>query len=194
MKPLRDAMTRESEAVTRRDDTPTCNVQASCNEKRGQRGQSQTVEICVAHGENIDLPTMPTLPTEIPFPKISAYIRRTNGFSIGVVGNVGNGSSPSRRMVAGVEISPPTICKGRGVVRSVKGMHTINTVCDARPMSREEAAAYLGTSANTLAGWAARRIGPRYSRSGSRRGKVWYRVADLDAWLESRQQPQGTDA
>jgi hypothetical protein len=70
-------------------------------------------------------------------------------------------------------------------------MHVTNTATDTRPLSRDEAAAYLGTTVNTLAGWAARRIGPRYSRSGSRRGKVWYRVCDLDAWLESRQQPQG---
>jgi hypothetical protein len=72
-------------------------------------------------------------------------------------------------------------------------MHVTNTATDTRPLSREQAAAYLGTSINTLAGWAARRIGPRYSRSGLRRGKVWYFQRDLDEWLESRQQPQGDE-
>jgi len=56
-----------------------------------------------------------------------------------------------------------------------------------RPMSRDEAAAYLGLSRVTLACWAARRTGPAYCRSGSKRGRVWYRACDLDAWMESRQ-------
>lgn len=72
-------------------------------------------------------------------------------------------------------------------------MHVTNTLADTRPLSREQAAEYLNTTVNTLAGWAARRTGPRYSRSGVQRGKVWYRVADLDAWLESRRQPQGDE-
>jgi len=55
-----------------------------------------------------------------------------------------------------------------------------------RPMSREEAARYLGTTVNTMAAWAARSMGPAYSRSGSQRGKVWYTVADLDAFIEAR--------
>jgi len=59
-----------------------------------------------------------------------------------------------------------------------------------RPMSREEAARYLGTTVNTLAAWAARSMGPAYSRSGSQRGKVWYTQRDLDEWIESRKQRQ----
>jgi excisionase family DNA binding protein len=55
-----------------------------------------------------------------------------------------------------------------------------------QPLTRDEAARYLGVSRNTLSSWAARKAGPPYSRSGKVRGRVWYRVRDLDAWLESR--------
>jgi hypothetical protein len=59
-------------------------------------------------------------------------------------------------------------------------------------MTRDEAAMRLGVSVHTLAAWAAKHKGPNYSRSGSQRGKVWYRASDLDAWLESRSvKPQG---
>ena len=55
-----------------------------------------------------------------------------------------------------------------------------------QPLSRDEAARYLGVSRYTLSAWAARGTGPRYSRSGKVRGRVWYRVRDLDAFIESR--------
>lgn len=54
------------------------------------------------------------------------------------------------------------------------------------PLTREEAARYLRMSPVTLQCWAARGYGPRYCRSGAKRGRVVYRRADLDAWLESR--------
>jgi hypothetical protein len=54
------------------------------------------------------------------------------------------------------------------------------------PLTREEAALYLRMSPITLQCWAARGTGPRYCRSGDKRGRVLYRRADLDAWLESR--------
>jgi hypothetical protein len=60
---------------------------------------------------------------------------------------------------------------------------TIAAVLD-RPMNREQAAEYLGVSRVTLACWAARKTGPAYSRSGAKRGRVWYRAADLAAWLD----------
>jgi hypothetical protein len=53
------------------------------------------------------------------------------------------------------------------------------------PMTRAEAAKYLRLSPITLTCWAARGTGPRYCRSGKTRGRVVYRRADLDAWLES---------
>ena len=55
-----------------------------------------------------------------------------------------------------------------------------------QPLSRDEAARYLGVSRATMSCWATRRTGPRYSRSGKVRGRVWYRVRDLDAFIEAR--------
>jgi hypothetical protein len=53
-------------------------------------------------------------------------------------------------------------------------------------LSRVEAAAYLSLAPRTLARWAAQQRGPRYARSGPRRGRCWYAISDLDAWLEAR--------
>lgn len=51
-------------------------------------------------------------------------------------------------------------------------------------LSTKEAAEYLGLSVNTLAGWRYLNQGPTYQRLGtSRRAKVRYRRADIDAWL-----------
>lgn len=55
-----------------------------------------------------------------------------------------------------------------------------------QPLTRDQAARYLGVSRNTMSSWATRGTGPRYSRSGKVRGRVWYRVRDLDAFIESR--------
>jgi transposase len=57
---------------------------------------------------------------------------------------------------------------------------------DARIYSRAEAAAILGVKISTMAHWAMQGRGPAYARSGSYRGRVWYRAADLDRWLQSR--------
>lgn len=69
----------------------------------------------------------------------------------------------------------------------MSGMH-LDTIPQREHLSREEAAAYLDIAPRTLARWAAARPprGPRYARSGDRRGRCWYAVADLDAWLASR--------
>jgi hypothetical protein len=64
--------------------------------------------------------------------------------------------------------------------------HAMNTIAPDKPLSREEAAEYLGLSPITLQCWAAQGAGPTYSRSGEKRGRVWYRRADLDRWIESR--------
>ena len=64
-------------------------------------------------------------------------------------------------------------------------MPTNDTATD-RPLTREQAAAYLGVSPVTMACWAARGQGPAYCRSGQTRGRVWYRTLDLDRWLEQR--------
>jgi hypothetical protein len=61
---------------------------------------------------------------------------------------------------------------------------------------RRGAAAILRVSPATLARWATRGHGPRYSRTGSRRGRCLYLERDLVRWLESRAVPHGapTDA
>ncbi|MEI2415488.1 helix-turn-helix domain-containing protein [Orrella sp. JC864] len=46
-------------------------------------------------------------------------------------------------------------------------------------MDRANAARYLGRAKGTLAAWAIQGKGPKYIK----RGRVWYRKEDLDAWL-----------
>jgi hypothetical protein len=54
-------------------------------------------------------------------------------------------------------------------------------------LSRKQAAEYLGLSPITLARWAMQPgRGPRYARSGERRGRCWYRLEDLERWVEQR--------
>ncbi|GAB2709581.1 helix-turn-helix transcriptional regulator [Nocardia thraciensis] len=53
-----------------------------------------------------------------------------------------------------------------------------------RWLTRHEAGEYLGVHPRTLANWAAKGQGPRYSKaSGS---SCMYRRADLDAYLDAR--------
>jgi len=61
-----------------------------------------------------------------------------------------------------------------------------STQSAAEVLSRDEAAAYLRVSPATLNNWAARGLGPRYSRSGAVRGRTLYRLADLRDWLHRR--------
>lgn len=62
------------------------------------------------------------------------------------------------------------------------------TAPDIRPpLSRRQAAAFLNIHPETLARWSATPgKGPRYYRSGPSRGRVWYRVEDLERFIESR--------
>lgn len=46
------------------------------------------------------------------------------------------------------------------------------------------AARYLGVSAQTLSNWRYEGRGPTYRRDGRPHSRVYYRVADLDAWLQ----------
>lgn len=62
-------------------------------------------------------------------------------------------------------------------VEQVRGT-TIRISPDGR-MDTESAAAYLDLSAKTLANYRCRGIGPRLIK----RGRIFYRRADLDAWL-----------
>lgn len=47
----------------------------------------------------------------------------------------------------------------------------------------EAAAEYLGTAESTLANWRSAGRGPKYLKLGA---KVYYRLADLDSWMQSR--------
>lgn len=49
--------------------------------------------------------------------------------------------------------------------------------------SRSEAASYLGISISTLARWAMLRTGPTFYKVGN---QARYRIADLDAFVESQ--------
>ena len=48
-------------------------------------------------------------------------------------------------------------------------------------LTRKEAAAHLRLSPATLANWASIGCGPRYQRIG--RGRVLYRLADVEKWM-----------
>ena len=72
-------------------------------------------------------------------------------------------------------------------------MHATHTA-EARVYSRREAAAILGITPTTLSRWAAQGRGPIYSRSGPRRGRVWYRGPEIERWLQSRSIEPGGEA
>lgn len=48
----------------------------------------------------------------------------------------------------------------------------------------DEAAEALGVSTVTLTEWRKRGIGPAFVRVGAKRGRVLYKVADLEAFLD----------
>ena len=56
-------------------------------------------------------------------------------------------------------------------------------------LTRKQAAAYLQVSLPTLARWASHKEGPPYFLIG---GKARYRVAELDAWIETRRRNDGS--
>jgi hypothetical protein len=56
----------------------------------------------------------------------------------------------------------------------------------AGTLSPQEAASYLGYCTQTLAGWRFQGVGPRYLKLGhGKRGKIRYRLEDLDAYIAS---------
>lgn len=63
-------------------------------------------------------------------------------------------------------------------------MQTIDNATEN--LRRRQAAAFLNVSESTMAHWAWLGTGPRFSRTGDKRGVVTYRVADLRDWLERR--------
>lgn len=62
---------------------------------------------------------------------------------------------------------------------------------DAQLVTRRQLALELGVSVETLAAWAKRGRGPRFSRSGPVRGRVWYSRDDVAAWLRDRRVTPG---
>jgi hypothetical protein len=106
---------------------------------------------------------------------------------VGVVGNVGNST---HLHIDGdrLDAAPENVSAGTARVpvlrRSVIGMDT--TQAEPRVYSRRQAAAILGVKETTMARWAAQGRGPVYSRSGDRRGRVWYTPADVAQWLDAR--------
>src|SRR6185437_12455270 len=61
-----------------------------------------------------------------------------------------------------------------------------------RMASRVEVAEYLQVAPKTLAEWAAKGVGPRYTRLGQGGAATRYRWSDVEAWLAK--QHQGGDA
>jgi len=60
----------------------------------------------------------------------------------------------------------------------------------SRVLSRRQAAQYLNLHPVTLARWAQAGRGPRYSRTGERKGRTLYQLDDLLAWLEQHKREQ----
>lgn len=61
-------------------------------------------------------------------------------------------------------------------------MSTSNETLVVHPngcMDRKNAARYIGCTAGTLARWAVEGKGPKFIK----RGRIWYRKAELDLWL-----------
>jgi len=56
-------------------------------------------------------------------------------------------------------------------------------------LTRKQAGTYLGLSSGTLANWASMDMGPGYTRIGH--GRVLYRLADIEQWLQSQPRQAG---
>lgn len=62
---------------------------------------------------------------------------------------------------------------------------TVVALTPAR-VSSAAAARYLGLEPQTLTNWRNLGKGPRFVRDGKPGSRVFYRVADLDAWIEEQ--------
>lgn len=72
---------------------------------------------------------------------------------------------------------------------STEATNTTTNPLQLRParLNRKAAAQYLGYSPQTLANWAATGRGPKYMRDGSRGSSTFYRLEDLDAWIDAQE-------
>lgn len=55
-------------------------------------------------------------------------------------------------------------------------------------LTATEVASILHVTPTALARWRAEGRGPRWARTGDRKGRVIYRSSDVDAWLDARAQ------
>lgn len=60
---------------------------------------------------------------------------------------------------------------------------TFNNSC----LSSKDAAEYIGVSTRMLNNWRYRGTGPKYIRTGAVKSPVVYRIRELDAWLDERE-------
>ncbi|MCV7492324.1 helix-turn-helix domain-containing protein [Micrococcus luteus] len=60
------------------------------------------------------------------------------------------------------------------------------TAAQAPNLTSPEAAAWLAISPQTLRNWRAQGRGPAFRRSGRPGARVYYRLSDLEAWVESQ--------
>lgn len=58
-------------------------------------------------------------------------------------------------------------------------------VADPR-LPSPKAAEYLGLSPRTLINWRNKGRGPKFHRSGAPKSPVYYRLSDLNAWLDEQ--------
>lgn len=60
-------------------------------------------------------------------------------------------------------------------------------------LTSSAAAAHLSRTPKTLANWRTTGVGPRYFRSGKRHSRVYYRVSDLNTWIDEQAALYGVD-
>lgn len=74
-------------------------------------------------------------------------------------------------------------CAVGGLVSEITTMTDFSNLKPTDRLPRREAAEYLGNTYNTLTVWASQKKGPPFYKTGK---KCLYKVADLDAFMESR--------
>lgn len=146
-----------------------------------------SIKCRILRGETLVVPALPTLPIDFRFVFNSYVFARTNRKVVGNVGIVGNSTHLHIDTRRGVDVSENVSARSA----RVPGLRRTVVFMDAQPTeprvySRAQAAAILGVAETTMARWATQGRGPAYSRSGSRRGRVWYTPDDVARWIESR--------
>jgi hypothetical protein len=70
--------------------------------------------------------------------------------------------------------------------KTKKPAETESRIATVQPgrLSGTDAALYIGIKPQTLANWRNLGRSPKYMRQGRLHGRVYYRIADLDAWID----------